>query len=186
MDWTPVINQINELLVTLMTSLIAVAGAFAISYLNKLKDKAVEQTNGIKDENSKKLAQDAIDRINTLVFTTVTYIQQELVGEIKKSIQDDDGVFTKEDLYKLKDRAIEIVQSQIQPSVAEAAKSQIADLNGYIANLVSQYVYQLKQTEIKSSNAEAITGGVLNSDQSDDNSDLSDSPSEEYISSAVG
>ena len=79
-------EALNVLLTTVITGVIGIIGALISVYLNKLKDKAIASTNAIKDDSTKKIVQNAINRLNELVFTNVRSAQETLVKEIIQNI----------------------------------------------------------------------------------------------------
>lgn len=145
MDWTNILNSLQEAFMTVLTVGISAITVIAVMYINKLKDEAIARSQSIKNENTRKLVKDALNRVSDLTMYAVTCTQQELVKDIKKSIQE--GTNTRDALLNLKITVINDVMSQITPQVEEALTTQIVDLQKYISDMVSTYVYQLKQEE---------------------------------------
>ena len=143
--WEPVIEILKQTLMTVLIGVVSLLGAYAIYYLNKLKVKLEAEAQNINDENVRKLAENAIKRISEIVTTVVGSIQQELVDDIKLGIEQ--GTHTREELLELKDMAIQNIMNQITPEIAEAATTQIQDINQYIADLVSAAVLALRIEE---------------------------------------
>ena len=142
MDWTQVIDALQQALITILIAGISAVAVIAVIYINKLKEKAIASAQSIKDESARKLVTDAINRLSDFACTAVTSLEQESVKEIKEGIAD--GKYTREDLCALRDVAVQTVMNQITPQAMELIKTEITDVESYVQDLVSRYVYELK------------------------------------------
>lgn len=138
-------SELIKLLGVILISAITILSVFVITYIAKLKKRAEIEVAKIEDEKLRELANNALNRIADLAVSIVDSFQQELVGMIKKGIED--GTHTKQELYDLRDQAVERVLSLITDEVREAAMYQIQDLKKYVEDLVSQEVLNLRMIE---------------------------------------
>lgn len=137
-----IISALQTALVTIVIAIIGAAATIAATYINKLAQKATAETKKIDDENTRELAEKAIERISNVAYNTVMSFQQELVPVIKAGIED--GTYTRDDLLALRDKAVEVVMTGVSDDLKNAAMSQISDLEKYVQNLVSSYVLIVK------------------------------------------
>ena len=92
-------NQIMEalglLLTTVITGGIGVITSYVAIYLNNLKIKIQAETAKIKNEDTRRLVDGALDRLNSLIITNVQSANETLVKTIKENAENG---YSKEDL----------------------------------------------------------------------------------------
>ena len=159
MTWNDVWAALQNGLISILMAAISVGVAIAIAYINKLKDKATAQAQEIKDDATRKQAVNAINRITELAKSVVTSIEQETASTIRKQISSgeldaDAGYKT---LCALKDEAVQKILNTVNEETKEAAMAQIQDLQGYVEDLVSEYVYKIKNGLLDSGTVELIS-----------------------------
>lgn len=147
MDWNDVLNNLQQSVITIVVALIGLAATYAVTYIKKLKDKVIGETNKIEDEATKSLATTAINRIGDLAVATVSALEQEYGKAIRDSIANGDGEFTRDDLIALHDKAIQQVKDQLTDEAISAAESQINDIEGYISTKVSEALLNIKNNQ---------------------------------------
>ena len=142
----PEVNEaLQQLLVTVILGVLSVISVTIVSYLNVLKKKAVAYIQNIGDEKAKKSLEAAINKAHELVINIVTSLEQEEKQEILKAIED--GKVTRDELFKLKDIAIDKVLESLGDETVEVLDNAFGDSAEYIANLVSTKVYDLKAAQ---------------------------------------
>ena len=86
-------NQIMEalglLLTTVITGGIGVITSYVAIYLNNLKIKIQAETAKIKNEDTRRLVDGALDRLNSLIITNVQSANETLVKTIKENADND-------------------------------------------------------------------------------------------------
>lgn len=135
-------GAVVQALATILVALVGLVSAVAVSYLNVLKQKAVESISKMENENARTLLNDAIDKVTTLVSTVVMSIEQEEKQEILRASED--GKVDRDELFKLKDVAVKRVQEQLVPETRNILEDGIGDVSEFIADLVSQQVLLIK------------------------------------------
>ncbi len=138
-------EALQQLLVTVILGVLSVISVTIVSYLNILKKKAVAYIQNIGDEKAKKSLEAAINKAHELVINIVTSLEQEEKQEILKAIED--GEVTRDELFKLKDIAIDKVIESLGAETVEVLNNAFGDTTEYIANLVSTKVYDLKAAQ---------------------------------------
>lgn len=135
-------GAVVQALATVLVALVGLVSAVAVSYLNVLKQKAVESISKMENENARTLLNDAIDKVTTLVSTVVMSIEQEEKQEILRAAED--GKVDRDELFKLKDVAVKRVEEQLVPETRNILQEGIGDVSKFIADLVSQQVLLIK------------------------------------------
>lgn len=150
MTWNDVWEAVQEGLITIILLAISLCVSIATMYINKLKVKAVSQAEKIEDDRLKDLVIESINRVTYLVKSTVISLEQEFATDIRKKIES--GEISPEDGHKalseLKDTAINTVWNKLSDNTKEILVDEIDDVTGYIGDLVSEYVYRLKNGTI--------------------------------------
>ena len=138
-------EALQQLLVTVILGVLSVISVTIVSYLNILKKKAVAYIQNIGDEKAKKSLEAATNKAYELVTNVVTALEQEEKQEILKSIED--GKVTRDELFKLKDIAIDKVIELLGEESVKVLDDAFGDATEYIANLVSTKVYDLQAAQ---------------------------------------
>lgn len=138
-------EALQQLLVTVILGVLSVISVTIVSYLNILKKKAVAYIQNIGDEKAKKSLEAATNKAYELVTNVVTALEQEEKQEILKAIED--GKVTRDELFKLKDIAIDKVIELLGEESVKVLDDAFGDATEYIANLVSTKVYDLKAAQ---------------------------------------
>ena len=137
---------VQDFLVTLLTGVLTVLSGFILAGIKKLFDLVTAKISSIEDERVQKKTKEAVDNLEKIVNTTVVSLQQTLGDNIKKSIAAGDGIYTKEDLYNLKDVAFKTVKSQLTSSTIDLLSQAYEDVEDLIGMLIETAVYSLPRT----------------------------------------
>lgn len=140
---------LRDFIITLATGLLGVVSAALIALAKKGFDLMSEKIDGLKNEHARLTFAEALNNLNTIVTTTVTALQQTLGDEIRKSIENNDGVYTREDLLALKDKALTAVKSQLSDAAKKAIQSVYNDLDDFISDLIEAKVRELKESLVE-------------------------------------
>ena len=135
---------LQNFLITVITGILGVLGTFLIALAKKGIDWLKEKIDSLQDKKMKEALNDALNNLYRLVEVTVESLAQTVGDEIKKSIEANDGRYTKEDLYALKDKALESVTAQLTIAQKEILGSIYEDLNAFIADLIEQTYRKMK------------------------------------------
>lgn len=157
---TPVLQ---DFVVTLLAGALAVASAFIIALIKKGFNWLDAKIDKIGDEKAKTALDTAKDNLEDIVTTTVTSLQQTLAKDIKESIANNDGKYTRDDLLALGDKAFNSVKAQLTDATRDALATAYSDLDGFIRDRV-----EAKVLEVKALLANALTpSGLLVAPQED-------------------
>lgn len=147
---------IQDFIVTLCTGVLAILSGFLIALAKKGVDWVTEKIQSIKDEKIRQNLEDAVSKLESIVTTTVTALQQSLGDDIKESIAKGDGTYTKEDLLALKDKALETIKSQLTTATTELLSTAYTDLDGLVNNLIEAAVRKLKSESQSVTNSKQL------------------------------
>lgn len=146
---------VQDFVSTVATGLLAILSGFLIAAAKQGFNFLIAKTQSVKDEKLRNDVTDAMSKLSSIVITTVTSLQQTLGDDIKESILNDDGVYTKEDLYALKDQAFETIKHQLTSSTLQVLGVAYEDVDDIIKDMIETAVRNLKTTEV------LTTGEVL-------------------------
>lgn len=128
----------------LLTGILSVLGVFLIALVKKGFNWLSAKIGLIQQEQVRQDLSDLNKLLEDTVCQVVTSLQQTLGDEIKQSIKDNDGKYTREDLLKLKDKALEQVMNQITDRDWGKLSEIYDNLIGHVSDLIEVNVYQLK------------------------------------------
>ena len=136
-----IMDALGLLLTTVITGGIGVISTTIAVYFNNLKVKIQAETNKIQNEETKKLVNNALDRLNDLVITNVQSAQETLVKTIKEESKDG---YSKEDLLAVKDVVKNNILVQLSQDSKDLLASEISDLDLYVDNKIEVILAEIK------------------------------------------
>ena len=142
--WENIQPVVQDFVGTLATGLLGVLSAFLIALAKQGFDWLKVKVSSIKDENVAFSLSTALAHLHETVNSTVTSLQQTLGDDIKESIKNADGVYTREDLLALTDKALCTIKGQLNESYIKILQDAYNDLDGLILDLIQTKVYELK------------------------------------------
>ena len=145
--WEEMQPIVKDFIMTACTGILAVLSGFLIALAKKGVEWVTEKIQSIKDEKLRKDVESAVAKLESVVLTTVTSLQQTLGDDIKESLEKGDGVFTKDDLIALKDQAVETVKHQLTQSTTELLSTAYEDLDTLIKDLIEAAVREVKMKD---------------------------------------
>ena len=138
---------LNTLLVTILTGVISIAGAYATLLLKKVTTKIQAETSKIESDKERILVNDAIMSINDLVYQAVFAMQTTTVDAIKDKAED--GKLTVEEGKEIANTVKDNVLAQLSTEVQSLATKQIENLDLYILDRIEVELEKVK-TELAS------------------------------------
>ena len=134
-------QALNDFLTTIITlGLGLLAGVIAL-YVEKLKVKIKEETMKIRDEKTRELVNNAIDRLDKLIDDNVQAAQVTLVEQIKKGAVDGYDI---QDLKDVKQVVVENIYAQLTEDSKQLIETEIRDLDLYVNNKIEIVLAQIK------------------------------------------
>ena len=138
---------VQNFLVTVVTGVLGVLSAFLIALAKKGFDWLSAKIENVKNRTAQEKLSAAMTTLQELVTNVVVSLQQTVGDNIKKSLEEGDGQYTKEDLYKLKDEALTIIFNQLSDGFKEILSETFGDLEGFISDMIESQVRAMKSSE---------------------------------------
>ena len=135
-------------LVGILGTIITIAGGYAIVYIKKGFEYLTTKTSVIKDENARKVVDNALNSLDNLLTTNITYAESVLKPNILSSISD--GKVTSEELESLATIVKDNVLKQLGTDTTVVLNNSIGDLDGYISARLEAVLSNLKIQETSS------------------------------------
>lgn len=139
----------QEALQTALTNigiaLIGLVSAYLVVLIHRAAERIKAETSTVKNEDQRKLINDAIDRINDLATKGVAQTEQTLAAQLRQAVKD--GKATPEDLKALGDALKQDVYAQLSEDVKKALAGQITDIEKYVSDTVEAVLLDLKNQQ---------------------------------------
>lgn len=142
--WDDVSPILKDFIFALLSGLLTLLSGFLIALAKKGFDWLSAKIDNIKNVTAQNKIKAALSLLEELVKTTVTSLQQTLGDDIKESIKNADGKYTRDDLLKLKDTAIISIKSQLKASTLVLLNSAYENIDILIEDLIEAQVRNLK------------------------------------------
>lgn len=125
-----------------LVSLITLAGGYLVLYIRKATQRLKVETSKIEDEASRKLVDDAINRLTDIVNTNVVKAQETTIKELQ--LASADGVIDRDELKKVGLAVKEDVLSQMSDQLLDTVELQIKDVGSYVEGLIEKQLLVVK------------------------------------------
>lgn len=135
-------QAITNLLTNILQSVIVILGALIAVATNRLINYLETKTKNIKENNTKQLANQALNDLNEIIKKNVGAAQATLVQVAKEA--NEDGKLTKEDGDKIKEAVCIKIKSQLSDLNRQYIAKEIKNLDNYISSMVEYYLAQIK------------------------------------------
>lgn len=145
--WEQLSAQMNEALVNVAASLVALGAAAATYYLKKGADKLKAETKKIEDQAQAQLMWHAIDRLEDTAEKAVTKTEQTVAEQLRQAVKD--GKTDRSELIALGQKACQEVLQMLEPEVVNVLSKNLGDLQAYVESTVETQVNRLKEAKAK-------------------------------------
>ena len=144
-------EELNEVIVSFLiaviTGVIGLISSYFALYMKRISDKLKSEIEKEASEEQKKLIEQGIERINTLVYNSVYSAQKTIVQVIKNASED--GKLTVEDGKMIKETVKEDILKQISIDLEMTVKSEIDDIEAYVMNQIEIQLDKVKEELVK-------------------------------------
>ena len=142
--------DINTILVNTLTgigiALIGLVGAYLSLFIKRSTEKLKVQTSAIKDEATRNLVNNALDKTVQLVNKNVTSASETIVKELKSTTLD--GKLSAEDGKAILEVVKGKVLIQLSDDIKGLASTEIGDIESYIETLIENSLKELKSETV--------------------------------------
>lgn len=137
--WSAIQAELLNLLVTVVVGLLGLLGVYILNYTNQLK-------NNLQQKAKNDLVDVALDRLEYLVGTTVTALEQSIAEDLRAMVKE--GKADRKELLAVGVQAFEAVKDGLQDSTKEVLRDTFTDLDTLIMRKVDDALYTLKQQKL--------------------------------------
>ena len=142
--------DINTILTNAITgigiALIGLGSSYLVYFIKKATDRLKVQTNAIKDEATRNLINNALEKTVQVVNANVSSASETIVKELKASTLD--GKLSKEDGQVILNVVKGKVLTQLSDDIKGLASTEIGDIESYIETLIENSLKELKSETI--------------------------------------
>lgn len=135
-------DTLTQLLSVILTGTITIASAYMTVFVAKATEKAKLESKKIEDERQRRMLQDALDKLDSLLKTNIIALENTIKKEMLEAIAD--GKIEKDELKTLAVKVKENVLIQLGNDSMDILCSSIGDVNGYLEARVEELLVQIK------------------------------------------
>ena len=135
-------SQLIQLIQIIIGGCLSIASIYAVILINKYTNIAKEKLNSIQDKNAKEKLNVAMDRLNSLLVTNITNIENTLKKTLIEASKD--NKLTKEDFDLLKNNVAENVISQLSNDTTDIISKEVGDINDFVNIKLEEVLANLK------------------------------------------
>lgn len=141
--WEQISPVLTNTLVTVLTALITLLGAYAVLYINKGLAKVKAETDKIQDEKQRALVNGALERVADLSKKTVGSLEQVSAKAIREGVKA--GIEDREKLLAIGKQAVNEVMVQLNSDTVKLLETQLFDVEKYVKDSVEDALLHLKE-----------------------------------------
>ena len=135
-------DTIIQLLGIIIGGCLAVASAYAGLLIARTTQKIKLEIERLNDETQKKIFNDALDRVDSLLQTNIVAMENTVKKDMLASIAD--GKIEKAELKTLANNVKNNVLKQLGDDSLEVLNNSLGDVNGYLEVKIEEILAQIK------------------------------------------
>ena len=135
-------DTVIQLLGVIIGGCLAIATAYAGLLIARATQKIKLEIEKLNDETQKKIFNDALDRVDSLLQTNIVAMENTVKKDMLTSIAD--GKIEKAELKTLADNVKNNVLKQLGDDSLEVLNNSLGDVNGYLEVKIEEILAQIK------------------------------------------
>ncbi len=135
-------STVSEAAVTIVLALVGLLAAFATYGIHKLTEKVKAQTAQLKDEDARRLLNNALEDVEELTTVTVASIEQTTAKQLREAVKD--GKVDRSELVALSKQAADEIAAAVKPETQKVIEENFGSFRDYISKLIEEKVLGLK------------------------------------------
>lgn len=135
-------DTVVQLLGVIIGGCLAIATAYAGLLIARATQKIKLEIEKLNDETQKKIFNDALDRVDSLLQTNIIAMENTVKKDMLASIAD--GKIEKAELKTLADNVKNNVLKQLGDDSLAALNDSLGDVNGYLEVKIEEILAQIK------------------------------------------
>lgn len=132
----------SDLFVTFVLALIGLLAAYATYGIHKLTEKVKAQTAQLKDEEARRLLNNALQDVEELTTVTVAAIEQTTAKSLREAVKD--GKVDRSELLALSKQAADEISAALKPEAQKIIEENLGSFRDYLSKLIEEKVLELK------------------------------------------
>ena len=135
-------DTVVQLLGVIIGGCLAIATAYAGLLIARATQKIKLEIENLNDETQKKIFNDALDRVDSLLQTNIVAMENTVKKDMLASIAD--GKIEKAELKTLANNVKNNVLKQLGDDSLEVLNNSLGDVNGYLEVKIEEILAQIK------------------------------------------
>ena len=135
-------DTVIQLLGVIIGGCLAIATAYAGLLIARATQKIKLEIENLNDETQKKIFNDALDRVDSLLQTNIVAMENTVKKDMLASIAD--GKIEKAELKTLANNVKNNVLKQLGDDSLEVLNNSLGDVNGYLEVKIEEILAQIK------------------------------------------
>ena len=135
-------DTVVQLLGVIIGGCLAIATAYAGLLIARATQKIKLEIEKLNDETQKKIFNDALDRVDSLLQTNIVAMENTVKKDMLASIAD--GKIEKDELKTLADNVKNNVLKQLSEDSLAVLNDSLGDVNGYLEVKIEEILAQIK------------------------------------------
>lgn len=135
-------DTVVQLLGVIIGGCLAIVTAYAGLLIARATQKIKLEIENLNDETQKKIFNDALDRVNSLLQTNIVAMENTVKKDMLASIAD--GKIEKAELKTLADNVKNNVLKQLGDDSLAVLNDSLGDVNGYLEVKIEEILAQIK------------------------------------------
>ena len=135
-------DTVVQLLGVIIGGCLAIVTAYAGLLIARATQKIKLEIENLNDETQKKIFNDALDRVDSLLQTNIVAMENTVKKDMLASIAD--GKIEKAELKTLADNVKNNVLKQLGDDSLEVLNNSLGDVNGYLEVKIEEILAQIK------------------------------------------
>ena len=135
-------DTVIQLLGIIIGGCLAIASAYAGLLIARVTKKIKLEIEKLNDETQKKIFNDALDRVDSLLQTNIVAMENTVKKDMLASIAD--GKIEKDELKTLADNVKNNVLKQLSEDSLAVLNDSLGDVNGYLEVKIEEILAQIK------------------------------------------
>lgn len=135
-------EMINVLIQTVVAGLFSLALAGITYCFTMLANKIKAQTELIKNEEIRKISENALLQLDSLIYKSVASIELSIGAQLKQDLAD--GKIDRNEVLALKDIAKNEVLAGLKPDFIDACSNVVGDVEKYISAMIEVKLQEIK------------------------------------------
>lgn len=144
MDMGLIQEAVTGILTNVMLGILSLAGAYAVSYIRMGAEKLKMQTAGMRDEEGRKLFEQALEDVAGLADLSVKAMEQTTAGAVRELVKK--GIKDRKELVALGDQVFREVKAAVGPRTCQVITDNLGDFDSYLKKCIEKAVLQVKQS----------------------------------------